>query len=127
MKKSYIIFSTLLMMLMPLRNASADHEIPNIPDLRIPRWVKSFRFKGDFRLRYQHDKKNGENDRNRGRVRARLGINAKVTEDLKVHLVLPAAGTTREPPTRPLKTVLIHPIFISITSLQNIKSQKIQL
>jgi polyhydroxyalkanoate synthesis regulator phasin len=53
----------------------------------LPKWVNRIHFKGDFRLRYQYQNKEGsdgvETDRTRGRYRWRLGAVADVTEDKK--------------------------------------------
>lgn len=85
MKKSYytltIILSTLLTMLIPIQSASAKSLIQ---DTAVSNWVKAIKFKGDLRLRYQLDQNNGQDDRSRGRVRGRLGMKVKVTEDVKV-------------------------------------------
>ncbi len=53
----------------------------------VPKWVKTVKVKGDLRLRYQLTQKDetGTNtpDRSRGRVRARIGVSAKVTDNVK--------------------------------------------
>jgi len=53
----------------------------------VPKWVNRINFKGDFRLRYQHQDKElndgTETSRNRGRYRWRLGAIADVTKDKK--------------------------------------------
>ncbi len=48
----------------------------------LPKWVENTKFKGDVRARYQtEDTKNDSNpDRNRGRVRLRLGVVSEVTD-----------------------------------------------
>ncbi|MFH1355114.1 MAG: putative porin [Candidatus Omnitrophota bacterium] len=58
----------------------------------VPKWVQNIKFKGDLRLRYQsnHNKTvaNQTSERHRGRIRARLGAEAKVNDKLKVGLGL---------------------------------------
>ncbi len=52
----------------------------------LPKWVGKTTIKGDMRLRYQgqwQDDKSPE-DRNRGRIRFRLGIESEVTDNVKV-------------------------------------------
>jgi hypothetical protein len=51
----------------------------------LPSWVENMKLKGDFRLRYQYERKGKEiQSRSRGRVRYRLGIESKITENVKV-------------------------------------------
>lgn len=58
----------------------------------LPAWVQNFKLKGDFRLRYQmdHTKKQSStattDDQHRARIRARLGVEGKASEKLKVGL-----------------------------------------
>ncbi|MDD5070415.1 MAG: putative porin [Candidatus Omnitrophica bacterium] len=60
----------------------------------VPQWAQNIKMKGDFRLRYQHEKfKNTVDDRNRGRIRFRLGAEGKVNEKLKVAAGLATGGT----------------------------------
>ncbi|MFA5005076.1 MAG: putative porin [Candidatus Omnitrophota bacterium] len=62
-------------------------EISQGKSFSLPAWVQNIKLKGDMRLRYQykHDKASGdyEKDTNIGRVRMRLGLEAKVNEKLK--------------------------------------------
>lgn len=80
----------------------------------VPEWVDRFRFTGDVRLGYQRDMfdksnkeeiffqaagQNVENtteDRNRARLRARLGITASVTPDISANLRL-VTGNSGDP------------------------------
>jgi hypothetical protein len=79
----------------------------------VPEWVKRIRFGGDIRLRYQGDffdennadfvkpsdpsqLLNSKEDRNRFRVRARLGATAKVNDQIEAGLRL-STGTTSDP------------------------------
>ena len=50
----------------------------------LPAWLHKFKFSGDLRLRYQHDDRDGEPERDRGRYRARLNVTAQVVEQIKV-------------------------------------------
>jgi hypothetical protein len=50
----------------------------------LPGWVKSMKLKGDLRLRYQKDQNDGAVDRDRGRIRYRLGVESKVNDMVKV-------------------------------------------
>jgi hypothetical protein len=68
----------------------------------LPQWVQTMKMKGDFRLRYQYDhtkqmKSNpGTTDRQRARIRLRLGIEGKVNDKVKVGVGL-ATGSTGDP------------------------------
>ncbi|MDM7948574.1 putative porin [Hydrogenophaga sp.] len=80
----------------------------------VPEWVDRFRLEGDVRLGYQRDMfadgnapelffqaagqdvDNTTEDRDRGRLRARLGIAARVTTDLSANLRL-VTGSTGDP------------------------------
>ncbi|MBF0532081.1 MAG: putative porin [Candidatus Omnitrophica bacterium] len=51
----------------------------------IPSWVQTVKLKGDFRARYQMDKAQHSNiERSRGRIRLRLGVEAKANDKLLV-------------------------------------------
>ena len=80
----------------------------------VPEWVDRFRFEGDVRLGYQRDmfdegnapeifhQVDGQNvsntleDRDRTRLRARLGVSARVTQDLTASLRL-TTGSSSDP------------------------------
>lgn len=80
----------------------------------IPEWVDRFKFDGDFRIGYQGDRFSDSNapeffhqvqgqninntteDRNRFRMRARLGVNAKITPAVSAGLRL-ATGNLTDP------------------------------
>ena len=51
---------------------------------RTPKWLDKVKLKGDFRLRYEHKERKGSNDVERGRVRYRLGIEAKIVDQVRV-------------------------------------------
>lgn len=55
-------------------------------------WSDRLTFKGDVRLRYEGIDEDGESDRDRMRFRARLGLAAKVSDDLKVVLQFATGG-----------------------------------
>ena len=65
----------------------------------LPAWVQNTKMKGDFRVRYQldhakpSDVTGNTSDRNRGRIRLRLGWDTKVNDQLMVGAGL-ATGTT---------------------------------
>ncbi len=63
----------------------------------LPEWVQNMKLKGDLRLRYQWEDKSSatssEEDRHRGRVRFRLGIESKVNDKLKVAAGLATGGS----------------------------------
>ncbi len=51
----------------------------------LPQWVQNVKMKGDFRLRYQNDHVNeNADDRNRGRIRLRLGTDYKANDKLLI-------------------------------------------
>lgn len=58
----------------------------------IPEWVHKFTFSGDLRLRYQHDDREGDPDRNRGRYRARFAVSVQVVEQIKAILGIASGG-----------------------------------
>jgi len=51
-------------------------------------WVKRIKIGGDLRLRYEMIDEEGSDNRNRMRIRARLGVTAKVTDDVEVGMRL---------------------------------------
>lgn len=60
----------------------ATSSIANAEDK--PTWADRISVKGDLRLRLEGIDEEGEEERTRGRYRARLGISAKVTDNVKV-------------------------------------------
>ena len=51
----------------------------------IPSFIRNTKIKGDFRLRYQHnDREGGNNNRNRGRYRLRVSFVTKINEKVDV-------------------------------------------
>ncbi|MDD5255576.1 MAG: putative porin [Candidatus Omnitrophica bacterium] len=65
----------------------------------LPAWAQTIKMKGDLRVRYQQDKREGSaiqghtTERNRGRVRFRLGAEAKANDQAKVYFGLATGGT----------------------------------
>lgn len=92
MKKSYRRF-TLMMSSFLLAPALICIPAAFAEESEIPKWVKTVKVKGDLRLRYQLDQqedKDGKEapDRSRGRMRARVGIGAEVTDGVKIAIGL---------------------------------------
>ena len=51
----------------------------------LPKWVQDLKLKGDFRLRAQWERRqHAEEERWRGRIRYRLGIESKLSDSVKV-------------------------------------------
>ena len=48
------------------------------------KWAENVKISGDLRYRYEMINEEGSNDRNRNRIRARIGISGKVNEDFDV-------------------------------------------
>jgi hypothetical protein len=63
-----------------------------IANLQLPVWVKKLQFSGDLRLRYQYEDETGATERQRGRFRYRLGVEANIIEGLKVGFGLASGG-----------------------------------
>lgn len=66
----------------------------------LPGWAREMKLKGDFRLRYQYEKRKGSNtnagnttERDRARIRFRLGAETKVNDQIKVLFGLATGGT----------------------------------
>jgi hypothetical protein len=55
-------------------------------------WVDRIDFKGDLRLRYEGIDEDGEEDRNRMRFRTRLGLAAKISDDVRFVFQLASGG-----------------------------------
>jgi polyhydroxyalkanoate synthesis regulator phasin len=63
----------------------------------VPKWVQNVKIKGDLRTRYQwEEKKSGTatkaNDRNRARIRLRLGVDAKINDQVQLAAGLATGG-----------------------------------
>jgi hypothetical protein len=60
-------------------------EVVESKSYALPKWVQNTKLKGDFRLRYQYERKSKElQSRTRGRIRYRLGLETKVNDEFKV-------------------------------------------
>ena len=66
----------------------------------LPAWAREMKLKGDLRLRHQYEKRKGSNtnagnttERNRARIRFRLGAETKVNDQTKVLFGLATGGT----------------------------------
>ena len=63
----------------------------------LPAWVQNTKLKGDFRMRYQQDKKrNTATENEKSRFRIRLGTESKVNDQTKVYFGL-ASGSSSDP------------------------------
>ncbi len=61
----------------------------------IPKWIQTMKLKGDFRLRYQYERRENDTEgRERGRIRYRLGILSDVTDQWKVGAGLASGGAS---------------------------------
>lgn len=60
----------------------------------LPSWVQDLKLKGDFRLRHEWSKRNdsSDQDRSRGRIRYRLGLETKINDHVKVGAGLASNG-----------------------------------
>ncbi len=67
--------------------------------LAAPDWVQNIKLKGDVRTRYEWDKNKGQHDNSRARIRARIGLEAKVNNKLKAGIGI-ATGKTSDPRSR---------------------------
>ena len=58
-----------------------------------PTWAKKIKIKGDLRTRFQYERQETNTDaRERGRIRYRLGLESKLSDDLKVGAGLASGG-----------------------------------
>ena len=58
-----------------------------------PTWAQKIKIKGDLRTRFQYERRETDTDaRERGRIRYRLGVEAKLADDLKVAAGLASGG-----------------------------------
>jgi len=67
-------------------------ETPEAPQTT-PGWIDKVTLKGDFRYRFEGIDEEGLDERNRQRIRARLMINADVSEDIEVAMELATGGS----------------------------------
>lgn len=66
--------------------------IISAPAMAQDSWTDRISMKGDFRLRYESIDEDGEEDRNRMRFRARLGLTGTVSDDVKVVVQFATGG-----------------------------------
>jgi polyhydroxyalkanoate synthesis regulator phasin len=75
-------------------------EIAEAKHKTLPKWLQTFKLKGDLRLRYQNERRKGSANSgeglHRGRIRFRLGGEAKVTDKVKVGFRF-ATGSLADP------------------------------
>lgn len=60
---------------------------------KLPDWVKKIKLHGDFRYRHEYIDEEGKKDRTRHRIRARIGMDAKVNDATDFHFRL-ASGSS---------------------------------
>lgn len=59
-------------------------EISEGKSTSLPKWVQNVKIKQDLRVRHQYERRNKDTEgRNRGRIRYRLGMETKITDDIK--------------------------------------------
>ena len=74
---------------------TADDKVASVDEIKsvLPEWIQKMKLKGDFRLRYQYERKQADTDaRERGRIRYRLGIETDIVKDVKVGAGLASGG-----------------------------------
>lgn len=76
----------------------------------LPKWVQTIKIKGDFRLRYQTERRmHAARSRNRGRVRYRLGVESNVTNGVKVGAGLASGGADPRSTNQTFENSFQHP------------------
>lgn len=63
-----------------------DKKIDVLPDSL--KWAENIKINGDLRYRYEMIDEEGSDNRNRNRIRARLGVAGKVNDDIEVKMRL---------------------------------------
>lgn len=81
MKSQIQIGSALFLLMLAIAPATAQES-----------WTDRVKFKGDVRIRYEAIDEDGEEERNRMRFRSRLGLSAKVSDDVKFVFQLATGG-----------------------------------
>ncbi|MFA5164320.1 MAG: putative porin [Candidatus Omnitrophota bacterium] len=78
----------------------AKKELAKGESMSAPKWVQDIKLKGDFRLRYQHDRAKQAaataSQRDRARIRLRIGAETRLIDEFKVGFGI-ATGTTSDP------------------------------
>jgi len=60
---------------------------------QLPEWISRIKLHGDFRYRHEYIDEEGEDNRTRHRIRTRIGMDAKVNDDIDFYFRL-ASGST---------------------------------
>ncbi|MFA5059361.1 MAG: putative porin [Candidatus Omnitrophota bacterium] len=65
---------------------AADEKMVRAEGLKtdLPSWVKDMKLKGDLRVRYQNERRDSTQSRNRGRIRMRLGLETKANDKVQL-------------------------------------------
>ncbi len=74
----------------------------------LPDWVQNTKLTGDFRLRYQWDDRDGSYQRNRFRFRARLALETKIADTLKVVFGIASGPTDPRSTNQTMSDVFSH-------------------
>ena len=75
----------------------------------VPQWVQKMRVSGDFRMRYQLEKRNGNEDaRTRARIRYRLGIETDIVKNVKIGFGLASGGADPRSTNQTLQDTFSH-------------------
>jgi hypothetical protein len=69
-----------------VNKAVEKKQVSALPDSM--KWIENIKINGDFRYRFESINEEGKDDRIRNRIRARLGITGKVTDDITVGMRL---------------------------------------
>ena len=90
MKKLLIGVSIIGLLIMPIISSNAFTTDANAMDL--PSWVENSKVKGDLRVRFQSEEKSDDLDRDRWRVRWRLGVVSSPNDQWKVGFGFASGG-----------------------------------
>jgi polyhydroxyalkanoate synthesis regulator phasin len=74
----------------------------------LPSWVQDIKLSGDFRLREQYEQRKGSETRNRARIRYRLGIGTKITDQVEIAAGLASGGTDPRSTNQTLQDSFSH-------------------
>ena len=76
----------------------------------LPSWVQNLKLKGDFRLRLQWERKqHAAEERFRGRMRYRLGLEAKLSDSVKIASGLASGGDDPRSTNQTFENSFQHP------------------
>src|SRR3989338_7172085 len=97
----------------------------------LPEWVKNAKLKGDFRTRYQYERKETDADaRTRGRIRYRLGLDTKVNDQIKVGLGIASGADDPRSTNQTFTDTFEHPdvrMDLAYTEYKPLESVKLNL